>query len=154
MAVILIFFVFIQISPTGLVLELNLQSWIKLSKEYVTLNEASRANLNVDKRMLKSPPFCEKGLYSCQTRHSPKVLPNNFSTEMNFITIQWHISMCILHLQCTYLSKEANIIDNDLTMDPFRCNNILFLKSISSGLLFVLSLHVCNIKKNYVYWFV
>ena len=32
----------------------------KLSKEYLTTNEASRAILNGDKRILKSPPFLDR----------------------------------------------------------------------------------------------
>ena len=47
-------FVCIEISATSLVLELNFQ------KKNVTQNEASRANLNVDKRIFELPPFMHR----------------------------------------------------------------------------------------------
>ena len=47
-------FVCIQISPSNLVLEL------KTSIEYFTLNEASEANLNAGKIIVKCQPFLRK----------------------------------------------------------------------------------------------
>lgn len=55
MAAILAFFcLIIQISPTNQVLELNFQ------KRNVTQVEANLANLNVDKIILKPPPFLNR----------------------------------------------------------------------------------------------
>ena len=43
------------------------RSCVKLSKEYVTQNEASRANLNVDKRIFELPPLMHR-VYSNTNR--------------------------------------------------------------------------------------
>ena len=48
----------LKLAQTSLVLELH----VNFSKEYVTQNEASMANLNVDKKIFELSPFMHRGL--------------------------------------------------------------------------------------------
>ena len=63
MAAILVFFCFLANWPIWP----RFQTWI--SKEYLTLNEAKRANLQSNKRILKWRPFGNK-VYGLALRHT------------------------------------------------------------------------------------
>ena len=45
------------------------RSRVKLSKEYFTTNEASRTDLNVDKRILKLPPYWHRVYFANNRDH-------------------------------------------------------------------------------------
>ena len=51
---------------------LKLAKRVKLSKEYVTQNEASRADLNVDKRIFELPPFMHRVYFTLYLKNTVK----------------------------------------------------------------------------------
>ena len=76
---------------------------VKLSKEYFTPNEASKANLNVDKRILKSPPFLQevyeiKFLIMNSFIHLQQQLLSCFDCNVTIIYISTIFKNNIVHL--------------------------------------------------------
>ena len=65
----------------------------KHSKEYFTTNEASKANLNADKRILKSPPFLHR-VYS--------VMPLGLTDSIKVIMMKADMSSNV-YLTCLFV---------------------------------------------------